>query len=284
MNTSMPDLAVTGSTGVLGRLVAGLVANAAVPQRLLVRTPAKAPQLPGATVHPFSYEDREASVLALAGAATLFMVSAPESEGRLGQHRAFIDAASDAGVRHVVYTSFLGAAPDATFTLAREHHATEEYIKSSGMDWTFLRDSLYIDFMDALVGDDGVIRGPAGSGRAAIVARADIAAVAAAVVLNPEAHRNASYDLTGPESLRMDDVATILSASRGSTVTFHDETLPEAYASREKWGAPDWQVDAWVSTYTAIASGELAVVTGNVEMITGRRPTSLAEFLAGSVG
>lgn len=284
MNALLPDLAVTGSTGVLGRLVAGLVADAGTPQRLLVRTPAKAPQLPGATVRAFSFEDREASLEALAGAATLFMVSAPESERRLEQHRTFIDAASDAGVRHVVYTSFLGAAPDATFTLAREHHATEECIKASGMQWTFLRDNFYIDFMDALVGDDGVIRGPAGNGRAALVARADVAAAAAAVVLKPERHRHASYNLTGPESLSMADIAATLSAARGSTVTFHDETLPEAYASRKKWGAPDWQNDAWVSTYTAIASGELAAVSGDVEKLAGRRPVSLAGFLAGRAG
>lgn len=281
MNEALPSLAITGSTGVLGGMVAGLVADAGVPQRLLVRRPDKAPAFPGSTVHAFSYEDREASAEALAGVRTLFMVSAPESESRMAQHRTFIDAAAAAGVGHVVYTSFLAAAPDATFTLAREHWETEEHIKSSGMGWTFLRDSFYIDFMDALVGDDGVIRGPAGIGRAAIVARADVAAAAAAVVLNPETRRNASYDLTGPESLSMADIAATLGAARGATVTFHDETLPEAYASRKKWGAPDWQNDAWVSTYAAIASGELAATSGDVEMLTGRRPVSLAEFLAG---
>jgi hypothetical protein len=63
-------------------------------------------------------------------------------------------------------------------------------------------------------------------------------------------------------------------------VTYHDETIPEAYESRRHYGAPDWQVDAWVSTYTAIASGDLAPISPDVEQITGRRPQSLSEFLA----
>lgn len=66
----------------------------------------------------------------------------------------------------------------------------------------------------------------------------------------------------------------------GRRITFHDETLEEAYESRASYPAPDWQVDAWVSTYTAIASGELAGVTDDVERLTGRAPMSLEQVLA----
>jgi NAD(P)H dehydrogenase (quinone) len=272
-------IAVTGVTGAVGRLVAERLADAGVPLLLLARTPAKAPQLPLSTVAPFSYDDRAASTAALQGTRLLLMVSAAEDEHRLDQHRAFIDAAVAAGVEHVVYTSFFGAAPDATFTLGRDHWATEEYIEASGMTWTFLRDSFYIDFMNMLVGEDGVIRGPAGDGRVALVTRADVAAVASEVLQHPDQHRNVTYNLTGPEALTMAEIAEVLSATRGSTVTFHNETLEEAYESRAKWGAPDWQNDAWVSTYTAIASGEVADVSGDVERVTGQRPRTLAEFL-----
>lgn len=123
--TEIPALAVTGATGVLGGLVARDLADRGIAQRLLVRTPAKAPTLPGSTVHKFSYSDQEAATTALQGADTLFMVSAHESAERLDQHRTFIDAAATAGVRHLVYTSFAAAAPDATFTLARYHYVTE---------------------------------------------------------------------------------------------------------------------------------------------------------------
>lgn len=281
MTTStLPSVATTGSTGILGGHVARMLSDAGVAQRLLVRDPSRAPQLPASTVLPFAYSDREASLRALDGVETLFMVSAAENADRLDEHRAFIDAAREAGVGRIVYTSFFGAAPDATFTLARDHFHTEEYLKRSGMRWTFLRDNLYLDFMDAMVGDDGVICGPAGDGRAAIVARLDVARVAAAIIVDPERHADVTYELTGPEALTMSEVAAILTAQRGTPVLFHDETLEEAYESRRKWDAPQWQYDAWVSTYTAIAAGELERVTGDVERVTGTAPLTLAEFLA----
>src|SRR4051794_7955076 len=96
-----PTLAVTGSTGRLGGLVARRLAERGVPQRLLVRRPERAPQLPGATAVRSEYGDGAATAEALAGVHTLFMVSASESADRLDRHRAFVDAAAAAGVRHL---------------------------------------------------------------------------------------------------------------------------------------------------------------------------------------
>ncbi len=138
---------------------------------------------------------------ALDGVRTLFLVSAAEDAERLAQHRTAVDAAAAAGVEHVVYTSFLGAAPDATFTLARDHAATEEMLRASGMSWTFLRDALYADFLPLMVGEDGVLRGPAGDGRVAAVATDDVAAAAVAVLRDPAAHAGRTYELTGPQAL-----------------------------------------------------------------------------------
>ncbi|OUE31939.1 NAD(P)H azoreductase [Clavibacter michiganensis] len=280
MTTQTRPVAVTGVTGAVGGAVARHLADAGIPQRMLARTPARAPELPGATVHEVSYGDHAATVAALRGTSTLLMVSAAEDEHRLAQHVAFVDAAADAGVRHVVYTSFAGAAPDATFTLARDHHATEERIRASGLAWTFLRDAFYIDFVSQLVGEDGVIRGPAGEGRVAAVTRADVAEVAATILRDPEPHAGATYELTGPEALTMGDIAATVASAEGRAVTYCDETLEEARASRAVWAAPEWQLDAWISTYTAMAAGEMGHVSDDVERILGRRPTSLGEFLA----
>ena len=148
-------------------------------------TPARAPGLPGAEVAEAEYGDSGAVRRALDGAATVLMVSASETPDRVERHRAFVDAAVAAGVRHLVYTSFVGAAPDAVFTLARDHWATEEHIRASGLEFTFLRDNLYADFLTFLVGEDGVIRGPAGDGRAAVVVQDDIADAAVAVLRDP---------------------------------------------------------------------------------------------------
>lgn len=274
-----PGLAVTGVTGTVGRLTAAALADAGVAFRMLARTPAKAPHHPDTVTLECAYGDADQARAALAGVSTLFMVSAAENADRLREHYAFVDAAAEAGVQHIVYTSFFGAAPDATFTLARDHYATEQRIRETGMAFTFLRDNLYLDFVEYMVGDDGVIRGPAGDGRAAMVARADVARVAAAVLQHPEQHAGVTYDLTGPGELTMAEVADTLSRRLGRAVSFHDETVEEAYASRRKWEAPAWQYDAWVSTYTAIRAGELAGVSDAVERVTGRRPLSLDELL-----
>lgn len=277
---SHPTLAVTGATGHLGGRVARRLAARGVSQRLVVRDLGRAPVLDRVEAVRADYGDGDAVRRALAGIDTVFMVSAAEHPDRLRQHRTFVDAAAAAGVSRLVYTSFFGAAPDATFTLARDHWATEEHIKASGVPCTFLRDNLYMDFVPHMAGDDGVIRGPAGEGRAAVVAQDDIADVAVTVLLEPGRHDGVTYDLTGPEELSLREMAAALSEATGRTITYRDETLDEAYASRASYGAPRWQVDAWVSTYLAIAAGELRPATDAVERVTGRRPRTLADLLS----
>ncbi|PSL53555.1 uncharacterized protein YbjT (DUF2867 family) [Saccharothrix carnea] len=279
MSTPRPPIAVTGATGQLGGRVARRLADAGRAQLLLVRDPSRAPDLPGATVAKAGFTDRDAVRQALDGIPTVLMVSASESTDRVDQHRAFIDAAADAGVGHLVYVSFAGAAPNATFTLARDHWATERHVQGTGTAFTFLRDNLYADFLPAMVGDDGVLRGPAGDGRVAAVAQDDIADAVTAVLTDPAAHVDRTYELTGPEAPTLREVAAVLSEATGRTITYHPETVEEAYRSRASYGAPDWQVDAWVSTYTAIANGELARVTDAVPTLTGHPATSLADLL-----
>jgi NAD(P)H dehydrogenase (quinone) len=277
-----PDatIAVTGATGRLGGRVARRLAVAGVPQTLVVRDPARAPELPGATAVRGPFGDADAVRRALRGVNRVLMVSASETPDRVDQHRAFVDAAADACVGHLVYISFAGASPGSTFTLARDHAATEEHIRASGLAWTFLRDNLYADFVAAMVGDDGVIRGPAGEGRAAAVAQDDVADAAAAVLVGAPEHAGATYELTGPEALTLHEVAALLSRHTDRTVTYQPQTVEEAYASRASYGAPGWQLDAWVSTYLAIAGGELATLTDAVPTLTGHAATSLADLLS----
>lgn len=276
----MTTIAVTGSTGRLGGRIARLLADEGVPQRLVVRDPSRARQLPVSEVVHAQYGDSEALHKALDGVDTALMVSASESLDRVAQHRNFVDAATAAGVEHLVYTSFVGASPNATFTLVRDHAATEDYIRASGLSFTILRDNLYADFFPFMVGEDGVIRGPAADGRVAAVVQDDIADVAAAVLTSPGDHVGATYELTGPEAHSLEDVAGIITASTGRDVSYHAETIDEAYRSRAGLGAPQWQLDAWVSTYTAIAAGELAAVTHDVARLSGHPATSLAALLS----
>jgi uncharacterized protein YbjT (DUF2867 family) len=260
-------------------MVARRLSDAGFAQRLLVRDARRAPSLLDAPTVAVSYGDPVLSRPALEGVKVLFMVSAAEAEDRLQQHYAFVDAAADAGVQHVVYTSFFGAAPDCTFTLGRDHYATEERIRASGMGFTFLRDNFYLDFLPMLAGGDGVIRGPAGDGVMAAAAREDIARSAVAVLRDPAVHAGATYDLTGPEDISLAHAADVLTRATGRTVTYHHETVEEAFASRAHYGAPPWQVEAWVSTYTAIAAGELAGATSDVRGLTGQDPMALEELV-----
>jgi NAD(P)H dehydrogenase (quinone) len=274
------DVVVTGVTGGLGGRVARRLAERGMGQRLVARDPGRAPELAGAQVAAGSYDDRDSLRRAFAGAHTLFMVSASEDPDRLRLHANVVGAATDAGVERVVYTSFFGAAPDCSFTFGRDHWHTEELIKGSGLRFTMLRDNLYLDFLPLMVGADGVIRGPAADGRVAAVARDDIADVAAAVLLaDGDRHDGRSYDLTGPEAPTMAEVAQRLSELAGRTITYHPETLEEAYASRASYGAPDWEVDGWVTTYVAIANGELEAVGGDVAAVAGHPPMGLDDFL-----
>jgi uncharacterized protein YbjT (DUF2867 family) len=216
------------------------------------------------------------------------MVSAAENKDRVSEHLAFVDAAVAAGVSRIVYTSFLGASPDAVFLLGRDHWRTEEHIRNSGLAYTFLRDNLYADLVPEFGGPEGVIRGPAGDGRLSAVARADVIDVATEVVSaaaaaheEPTRHDGISYGLTGPEALTLTEMARMISQITGRSVRFENETIEQAYASRADYGAPAWQVDAWVSTYTAIAAGEMSDVTDDVEGVTGHPPISFRALLGG---
>jgi NAD(P)H dehydrogenase (quinone) len=292
----MTTLAITGATGGLGSRVARRLADRGVAQRLIVRDPGRAPELPAAEVSVAEYGDGDAMRAALSGVQTLLLVSATETEDRIARHLSAVDAAVAAGVGRIVYISFVGAAPDATFTLARHHWRTEQHIRWTGIAFTFLRDNLYQDVLPYFAGPDGVIRGPAGDGRVGFVARDDIADAAVAVLLGGSDEATLAsaspggrldghtYDLTGPQALTFYDVASALSRASGREVTYHAETLEEAYQSRARYDAPDWMVEGWVTSYAAAATGELDVVTDDIARLSGHPAQTFAEFLQRNPG
>lgn len=269
-------IGVTGATGYVGGRVAELLAERGVAQRLVVRDPARA-RAGAETAGISGYGAYDEVKAAFEGVETLFLVPAHESADRLEQHRTAVRAAADAGVRRIVYLSFVDARADATFTLGRHHWATEEAVKEAGVAWTFPRMNLYLDFLPSMV-TNGAIEGPAGDGRAAFVTRADIAD-AVATLLTTDGHDGRTYDLTGPRALGLAEVAATLGERSGQPVRYVDQTPDEAYASRAVYGAPDWQVEAWVSTYTSIAAGDLEAVSGDGPRLAGHPATSLEQFL-----
>jgi uncharacterized protein YbjT (DUF2867 family) len=271
-------IAITGATGAVGGRVAKRLADQGISQRLIVRDPSKAPELHQAEIAVANYLDKPAMVEALKDIETVFFVSGFEAEDRMEQHKSAVDAFVEAGVKKVVYTSFLGAAPEATFTFARQHYHTEEYLEKAGLCFISLRNSMYMDYL-AIMATEGIIRGPAGDGKFAPITRDDIADVAVSALLNKQ-QDTARLDLTGPDLLTMSEVARLLTESFGKPVTFINETIEEAFASRADYDAPAYEVEGWVSNYEAIRVGEMEIVSDVVERMTGHPPVSVKEFLS----
>ncbi|MBB3082129.1 SDR family oxidoreductase [Geodermatophilus sabuli] len=282
----MRTIAVTGATGTLGgRVAARLAGRDDVTVRLVVRDAGRAPRLPDAEVvaAPGGYADGAGLTAALDGVHTLYLVSAAEAEDRVQQHLTAVRAAADAGVQRVVYTSFLGAAPDAVFTLARQHATTEDALTATGVRTTVLRHAMYADFVPffaTLEEGRAVIAAPAGDGRASFVSRDDLADVGAAVLLDDSpALDGAVLDVTGPAALSVDDAVAVLAEVTGLPGEYRPQTVEEAWATRRPSGHPDWEVEGWVTSYLAIAAGELATVTDVVPTLTGHPARTVAEHL-----
>jgi NAD(P)H dehydrogenase (quinone) len=303
-------LAVTGAAGELGRRIAARLSGLGLSQRMIVRDAARAPHLPGSKIaQASSYSDAAAMRRALTGIEKVLLVSARDRFGvahisaknhvpvpaydRLQQHRAAVDAAADAGVKHIIYLSMINAVPDATFILARDHFSTEEYIRKSRVPFTFLRVSLYTDNVPQCVSADDVIRAPAGEGRAAWVTRDDIADVAVAV-LTGTGHLGRTYNITGPEALTMAETAEILSAAVKRKIEYKAQTPQEARTMHSTsrleqfeaerraltgHGLDDYEVEVFITHFLQIAKGELAEVSHAVPDLTGHAAQSLAQYL-----
>jgi uncharacterized protein YbjT (DUF2867 family) len=297
-------------TGEVGGRVAARLAKLGLAQRLIVRDPSRAPSLPGAEVVVASaYGNAVAMGQALSGVETMFLVSAQDRMGfirrsaeegvptpaydRIQQHTAVVAAAAAVGVRHIVYLSFMSAAADATFILGRDHFHTEEFIRSTGVPFTFLRQGLYMDKAPLHVSADGVIRGPAGEGRSAWTARDDIADVVVATMTG-SGHEGHTYDVTGPEALTLAETAERLSAVTGRKITYQAQTPHETRTLRnasrlDEWeanrqavtghGITDYELEVWISHYMQMATGEAAIISDTVPKLTGHKAISLAEYL-----
>ena len=279
-------IGITGATGALGsRVLQRLAAAGGVRLRAVVRDAARAPQLPGVEVaeNRGGYSDPAGLTAALRGVHTLYLVSAAEAENRLEQHYAAVDAAAAAGVQRIVYTSFVGARPDAAFTLVRQHHATEERIRATGIRHTILRHNMYADFVPffaTLEEGRAVNAAPAGEGRVGFVSRDDLADVAAAVLLrDDDALDGQALEVSGPEALTLAEAAQVLTEVTGLPAEYRDQTVEEAWATRRPSGHPDWEIEGWVTSYLAIAEGELATVTDVVPRLTGHPARTVLEHL-----
>lgn len=273
-------VAVTGPTGKLGRRVVRRLAAAGVEQLMVARDPTRLPSLPGAAPRgPAAYIDTDAMRAALAGADTMLLISANLSGRRLAEHSSAMAAALAAGVRRIVYVSLVGAAPEATYVNCRDHWQTEQHLASLGVPYAVVRAGFYSSMLPGLAGPDRVLRGPAGDGRAGLVAHDDLADACCAVLLD-DTLVGRTLEVTGPEAVTLTEAAAQLTRALGVEYRFADETVEQSLARRRaEPGADETSLQGWVSWYRAIGAGEADVVTDVVPRLTGHPALTVEENL-----
>jgi NAD(P)H dehydrogenase (quinone) len=284
-------IVITGASGALGRRTAELLAEQGAAERLILvtRNPDALADLAakGADVRRGDFDEPDGLPEAFTGGERMLLISASDLDRRTEQHRAAIAAAAAAGVRHVAYTSCLRPEPPNPAAIAPSHHATEEALRASGLDWTILRNSFYSEYQvpeAARVAESGQLVHNRGDGRIAYVSREDCAAAAAAVLAGP-GHDGRVYDITGPEAFSAADLAALygeLHQASVEAVSLDDE----AFITTLMGGDPDaghlrYGAELFASFGRAIREGYLDSCTEAVATLTGRPARSLQEVLEG---
>lgn len=293
--------AVTGVGGYIGAAVAEHLLRDGVPAGEIRVTSRNEITLAnwrrrGVDARRADFNDKAALVEALRGVDAMFMVSTMEvGERRQQQHANAVAAAREAGVRHIVYTSFLNAEnPEVNSFELADHKFTENLIRESGIRWTFLRNNQYADAMAenqaAIAITTGKAIGNTGAGRVGFVSRDDVAAVAARL-LQGRGEPDTAYEVTGPEALDFPSVTSLIRELSGAEVQDIDLDDDQMYAMWDSLGVPreatgdfskspvPWCSDGMVSFGRMIREGRLDRVTDVVERFTGRKPKSLRELM-----
>jgi NAD(P)H dehydrogenase (quinone) len=275
-------IVVTGATGRLGQLVIDGLLQRVPPEQITaaVRTPEKAAPLAarGVTVRKADYNEPELLSSAFTGAERVLLISSNDPRLSVTQHSAVIEAARQAGVGLLAYTS-LWHADTSTLATAVPHRLTEPIIVDSGVPYTFLRNNLYTDHYALQVRQamkSGVFVGSAGDGRVASATRVDYAAAAVAV-LTGEGHENKTYELGGDVAWNYAELAEVLSKAAGHEIAYRAIPSAEHRELLVAAGIPSAVADLFIDTYAAIANGQLADTPGELRALIGRPTTSLAD-------
>jgi NAD(P)H dehydrogenase (quinone) len=277
-------IAITGATGQLGRLVVeGLLASQPASSIVaIVRDPAKATAWAarGVQVRQGDYTQPAALAQALKGVDKLLLISSSEVGQRVPQHRNVIDAARQAGVKLVAYTSILRA-DSSPLGLAREHRETEALLRSSGLPHVLLRNGWYTENYTASAPaavQHGAVLGSAGAGRYALAARADYAAAAVAA-LTQEGQAGRVYELAGDTAYTLADYAAEIARLSGKPVVYKD--LPEAdyAAALVQIGLPDFVAAMLAESDVGASKGALFDDGRALSRLIGRPTTPLADSI-----
>lgn len=275
-------ITVTGSTGTIGAELVRLLSGTDTETRALYRDIRKTWQASNVTWVRADLTQAHDLRAALDGSERLFLLTGNDP-GFADTQIEVVRAAQAAGVRHVVKLSALGASSHSNSSIARDHYAVEQALLETPMHWTLLRPHA---FMQNWLGDvaesvrrEGVIYSPVGDGRVPFIDARDIAAVAAEVLLNPDAHHGKKYFLTGGEAVSYEDVARALSDATGRPVRYQSISMEEARARYQALGLDPELVQAMlaIAAYQQ-AGGPTSTVSPTVERLLGRPPRTIRDF------
>lgn len=283
---NQPVLLVTGASGHLGRRAAELLLEAKAGKVIAgTRDPSKISDLAakGAELRKVDFDD-PALAEGFKGVERLLLIStdALDKPGRrLAQHKAAIEAAKKAGVKHIVYTSMPKPEPGSPIPFAPDHYGTEQALAESGLGWTVLRngwyqENLFHSLPAALA--SGKWFSAAGDGKIAHVSRED-AAHAAAAALAKQPNGNARYDITGPELLDTREIARLASDATGKPIEVVNVTDEQLVQGMIAAGMPAFLAPVYASFDTNTRAGNIAIASDAVQKLTGRAPRPLKAFL-----
>lgn len=278
-------IAITGASGHLGQATLNYLLPQTSPDTLvaIVRDLTKATELTrkGIQVRQADYSDSQALLGSLAGVDILVLISATaQGDERVRQHANVINAAKEAGVTHIFYTSAPNPSPHSLFTPAIDHFATEQLIKASGLTYTIFRNNMYLDlFLPMVIGNatqTGQLRYPAGTGKISFVLRTDIAE-GLANALTSTGHENKVYDIGAPTAWSFSDIATAISQP-GNRVEYVD--IPtDVYQTELQKQLPAPVVELYIGTAEGLKQNEFNQPTPTLEKLLNRQPVSLKAYL-----
>ncbi len=278
-------IVITGATGQLGRLVIASLLKTVPASSIVaaVRNPEKAKDLAsvGVQVRQADYNTPETWKAALAGAEKVLLISSSEVGQRINQHRTVIEAARDAGVKLLAYTSLLRA-DTSPLGLAAEHLATETLIRNSGIPFVMLRNGWYTENYAASVApavEHGTFYGSAGDGRIASAARADYAEAAVAV-LTREGEGGRVYELAGDTAYTLTEFAAEISRQYGKQVNYVNLPELEFKTLLVSVGLPEPFAALLADSDAGAAKGGLFDDGHQLSALIGRSTTSLEAVIA----
>jgi NAD(P)H dehydrogenase (quinone) len=277
-------IAITGANGNLGQLVVKGLLQRIPANRVVaaVRNPQKANELRalGVQVREGDYDRPETLAEAFKGVEKLLLISAVQPGERARQHKAVIDAAKRTGVKFVAYTSLLRA-DTSSLIIAGEHKETEEYLKSSGLEFVLLRNGWYLENHTGALAPalaHGAIIGSAGQGRFASASRADYAGAAITVLTQP-GHANKTYELAGDHSFSMSEYAAAVSRQAGRPIVYSDLPPADYEAALLSFGLPKMIADVVIDADVKSSKGELDSSSRDLSELLGRKTTPLSEAI-----